>query len=77
MGITTEQDQDIGQNVEDDMRSAADELERITEKVIKGVGMNAVESKNCQCKCRLCDYTPPFFCQSWLLDFPASLSLPS
>ena len=45
MGITTEQDQDIGQNVEDDMRSAADELERITEKVIKGVGMNAVESK--------------------------------
>ena len=43
MSMTTEQE--FGQNVEDDMRSAADELERITEKVIKGVGMNAVESK--------------------------------
>ena len=45
MGMTTEQEHEFGQNVEDDMRSAADEPERITEKVIKGVGMNAVESK--------------------------------
>ena len=41
----TTTEHEFGQNVEDDMRSAADELERITEKVIKGVGMNAVESK--------------------------------
>ena len=60
LGTTTEHE--FGQNVEDDMRSAADELERITEKVIKGVGINAVESKYCQCKCRLCDNTTPFFC---------------
>ena len=52
MYTTTEQE--FGQNIEDNMRSAADELERITEKVIKGVGMNAVESKYCQRKCRLC-----------------------
>ena len=74
--MTTEQEQEFGQNVEDDMRSAADELERITEKVIKGVGMNAVESKYCQCKCRLCNNTTPFFCQSWLLGSPALLSPP-
>ena len=75
MGLTTEQE--FGQNVEADMRSAADELERITEKVIKGVGMNAVESKYCQCKYRLRNNTTPFFCQSWLLDLPALLSPPS
>ena len=74
MGLTTEQE--FGQNVEADMRSAADELERITEKVIKGVGMNAVESKYCECKCRLCNNTTPFFCQSWLLDLPVLLSPP-
>ena len=75
MGTTTEHE--FGQNVEADMRSAADELERITEKVIKGVGMNAVESKYCQCKCRLCNNTTPIFWQSWLLDLPVLLSLPS